>query len=91
MAVVAILSCVAALLSTAVLALEHHGPIAGMASALGGTLQMVTGGVVIVIVSAFFDGTSLPMVTTIACCAVGAYILARLTLRRRRLTPQPAE
>lgn len=77
--------------ATMVLALDEHGPIAGMASALGGTLQMVTGGVVIVIVSAFYDGTSLPMVTTIASCAVGAYILARLTLRQRRLTPQPAE
>ena len=34
--------------TTAVLSLEDHGPIAGMASALGGTLQMVTGAVVIV-------------------------------------------
>ena len=31
--------------STMVLSLEDHGPIAGMASALGGTLQMVAGGV----------------------------------------------
>jgi hypothetical protein len=31
------------------------------------------------------------MVTTIATCAVAAFILARLTLRQRRLTPQPAE
>ena len=77
--------------ATMVLALDEHGPIAGMASALGGTLQMVTGGVVIVIVSAFYDGTSLPMVTTIASCAVGAYTLARLTLRQRRRAPQPAE
>jgi DHA1 family bicyclomycin/chloramphenicol resistance-like MFS transporter len=77
--------------ATMVLALDEHGPIAGMASALGGTLQMVTGGIVIVIVSAFYDGTSLPMVTTIATCAVAAFILARLTLRQRRLTPQPAE
>ena len=30
--------------ATMVLALEDHGPIAGMASALGGTLQMVAGG-----------------------------------------------
>ena len=77
--------------STMVLALEEHGPIAGMASALGGTLQMVTGGVMIVVVSLFFDGTALPMVTTIALCAVGAFILARLTLRRRNLAAQPAE
>ncbi|MGD9767955.1 MAG: multidrug effflux MFS transporter, partial [Pseudolabrys sp.] len=30
--------------STRVLALEEHGPIAGLASALGGTLLMITGG-----------------------------------------------
>jgi DHA1 family bicyclomycin/chloramphenicol resistance-like MFS transporter len=77
--------------ATMVLALDEHGPIAGMASALGGTLQMVTGGILIVVVSVFYDGTSLPMVTTIALCAVGAFILARVTLRRRDLAPQPAE
>jgi MFS transporter, DHA1 family, multidrug resistance protein len=77
--------------ATMVLALDEHGPIAGMASALGGTLQMVTGGILIVVVSVFFDGTALPMVTTIALCAVGAFILARLTLRRRNLAPLPAE
>ena len=77
--------------ATMVLALDEHGPIAGMASALGGTLQMVTGGILIVVSSVFFDGTALPMVTAIALCAVGAFILARLTLRRRSLAPQPAE
>lgn len=71
--------------STMVLALEDHGPIAGVASALGGTLQMVTGGIVIAVVSMFFDGTSLPMVATIALCAVGALIVSLATLRRREL------
>jgi MFS transporter, DHA1 family, multidrug resistance protein len=70
--------------STMVLALEDHGPIAGMASALGGTLQMVMGGVMIVIVSLFFDGTALPMVTTIALCAVGALALTIVPMRRRK-------
>lgn len=68
--------------ATMVLALEEHGPIAGMASALGGTLQMVTGGVMIVILSQFFDGTALPMVTAIALCATGAFALAQITLHR---------
>jgi MFS transporter, DHA1 family, multidrug resistance protein len=78
--------------ATMVLALDDHGPIAGMASALGGTLQMVAGGVVITLVSLFFDGTSLPMVTAIALCAVGAFVLARLTLGgKRRLAAAPAE
>ena len=66
--------------STMVLALEEHGPIAGMASALGGTLQMVTGGVMIVVVSLVFDGTPLPMVAAIALCALGALAVSVATL-----------
>lgn len=84
--------------STMVLALEEHGPIAGMASALGGTLQFLTGALMIVISSAFFDGTSFAMVATIVVCALGAFVLARLTLRGRReavaeaaAQPEPAE
>jgi DHA1 family bicyclomycin/chloramphenicol resistance-like MFS transporter len=76
--------------STMVLSLDDHGPIAGMASALGGTLQMVTGGVMIAIVSAFFDGTAKPMVSAIAFCAVTAAVLAFLTLSRARAV-QPAQ
>jgi DHA1 family bicyclomycin/chloramphenicol resistance-like MFS transporter len=70
--------------TTMVLALEEHGPIAGMAAALGGTLQMVTGALMIVVVSLTFDGTARPMVTTIALCAAGAFVLSRITLRRSR-------
>jgi DHA1 family bicyclomycin/chloramphenicol resistance-like MFS transporter len=70
--------------STMVLALDEHGPIAGMASALGGTLQMVTGGLMIVIVSLVFDGTPLPMVGTIALCALGALLVSIATLGRER-------
>ena len=76
--------------STMVLALEEHGPIAGMASALGGTLQMLTGAVMIAWSSLFFDGTALPMVTAIALCAIGAFVLSRAdaaaaaSWRRRR-------
>jgi DHA1 family bicyclomycin/chloramphenicol resistance-like MFS transporter len=77
--------------STMVLALEEHGPIAGMASALGGTLQMITGGIVIIIVSLVFDGTALPMVASIAACALGALALSILTLRHGVPLAQPAE
>lgn len=78
--------------STMVLSLEEHGPIAGMASALGGTLQFLAGAVVISVASVFFDGTSLPMVAIIAVCATGAFVLAVLTLRRRaEPVPEPAE
>jgi DHA1 family bicyclomycin/chloramphenicol resistance-like MFS transporter len=61
-----------------------------MASALGGTLQMLAGAVAIVIVSVFFDGTTVPMVTAIAVCGVGALALARLTLRGE-MAAEPAE
>ena len=79
--------------STMVLSLEEHGPIAGMASALGGTLQFVAGAVTITIASFFFDGTSLPLVAVLAACAVGAFILTRLTLGggRADMAVQPAE
>jgi DHA1 family bicyclomycin/chloramphenicol resistance-like MFS transporter len=56
-----------------------------MASALGGTLQMVFGAIMIVIVSFFFDGTALPMVTTIAVCALGAFALGMATLSRAKI------
>jgi len=76
--------------ATMVLALEEHGPIAGMASALGGMLQMVAGGLMIVIVSRFFDGTAFPMVTTIALCALGAFLLSVITLGRRAVEREAA-
>ena len=76
---------------TMVLALEEHGRIAGMASALGGTLQMLTGAAVIVAVSLFFNGTALPMVATIALCALAAFTLSRFTLRSGTMVAKPAE
>lgn len=69
--------------TTMVLALDDHGPIAGIASALGGTLQMVTGGLMIVVASVLYDGTALPMVTLITLCALGAFATAAATLARK--------
>ena len=77
--------------SSMVMALEEHGPIAGVASALGGTIQFLTGAVMVTVASLIFDGTSRPMVIIIAACSVGAFILARLTLRHRAPAPAPAE
>jgi MFS transporter, DHA1 family, multidrug resistance protein len=77
--------------STMVLALEEHGPIAGMASALGGAMQMLAGGIVIVIVSFFFDETARPMVAAITLCAIGALTAALVTLGRREFSTQAAE
>lgn len=74
--------------STMVLSLDNHGPIAGLASALGGTLQMITGGIMIALVSAFFDGTAFPMVAAIAGCAVGAAILTFFTLEHSHPSAQ---
>jgi MFS transporter, DHA1 family, multidrug resistance protein len=77
--------------STMVLSLEEHGPIAGSASALGGTLQMLTGGAVIAVAGLFFNGTSLPMVLTIALTALLALFITMATLRPREMSPQLAE
>ncbi|SHE63191.1 MFS transporter, DHA1 family, bicyclomycin/chloramphenicol resistance protein [Loktanella atrilutea] len=68
--------------TTMVMALDAHGRIAGLASSLGGTLQMLAGGVMIALTGLFFDGTALPMVAAIALCAVCALALALATLGR---------
>jgi MFS transporter, DHA1 family, multidrug resistance protein len=67
--------------TTAVLALEDHGAIAGTASALMGTIQFVTGAVIMLIVGSLLNGTALPMIAGIAGCATVALVLARTTLR----------
>jgi DHA1 family bicyclomycin/chloramphenicol resistance-like MFS transporter len=72
--------------TTSVLALDEHGEIAGTASALLGTLQMVTGAVVMACIAPFVDGSAMPMVTGIAACMGIAFVLAQLTLKRE---PQP--
>ncbi|WP_298817224.1 multidrug effflux MFS transporter [uncultured Roseibium sp.] len=66
---------------TMVMALEDHGEHAGMASSLGGTFQMVAGGIMILICSPFFDRTALPLVGAVAACALTALVIALLTLR----------
>lgn len=70
--------------STSVLAMEEQGEIAGSASALMGTVQMVVAAVVMGIVGAFSDGTARPMVVAFAACAIAAFAITQLTLSRRR-------
>ena len=70
--------------TTMVMALDAHGEIAGLASSLGGTLQAVTAGVMIVISGLFFDGTAVPMIATITACAVLSLLVALFTLRAIR-------
>jgi MFS transporter, DHA1 family, multidrug resistance protein len=72
--------------SVAVLALEHHGRHAGSASALLGTIQLVTAASVIALVGLISDGTVLRMVLIIAGCGSVAFIMGLLTLGR---SPQP--
>lgn len=64
--------------STMVMALDPHPAIAGLASSLGGTLQMVAGALAVTLAGPFFDGSVVPMVAAIAACAVSAAAIARL-------------
>ncbi len=69
--------------ATMVMALDPHPDIAGLASSLGGTLQMLAGGLMITLAGPFFDGTPLPMVATIAVCGLLSLSAALVTLRGR--------
>ncbi|NVO56952.1 multidrug effflux MFS transporter [Rhodobacteraceae bacterium B1Z28] len=77
--------------TTMVMALDPHGEIAGLASSLGGTLQMVTGGLMVMFTGLFFDGTALPMIGAIALCAGLALSTALRTLAilERRIERSP--
>lgn len=69
--------------SSAVLALEDHGKIAGTASALLGTFQFATGACVIAVLGRFLDGSARPMLGGIAVCSIMALVLAQATLRQK--------
>ena len=78
-------ACLGVVIPTSmVLALDDHGDIAGLASSLGGTLQMLAGGLMIVAAGPFFDGTALPMLAAIALCGVIATVLTVLMLPREQ-------
>ena len=63
-----------------VLSLEHHGAIAGTASALIGTLQMGIATAVMALAGVFANGKPLPMVAGIAACALSAFVLVKVVL-----------
>jgi DHA1 family bicyclomycin/chloramphenicol resistance-like MFS transporter len=69
--------------TSAVLALEDHGAVAGTASSLMGTLHFVIAAVAMVISALFANGTALPMTAGIAVCALLAFLLTQATLRHR--------
>jgi MFS transporter, DHA1 family, multidrug resistance protein len=64
-----------------VLALEEQGEHAGLASSLGGTMQMVAAGVLVALAGPFLDGTVVPMLGAIALCGVIALLLSRFVPR----------
>ncbi len=66
--------------TTMVMALDEHGDIAGLASSLGGTMQMLAGGAMIAAAGPFFDGSATPMLGAIAMCGVLAFTLSRVAL-----------
>jgi DHA1 family bicyclomycin/chloramphenicol resistance-like MFS transporter len=66
---------------TAVLSLEPHGAIAGTASALLGSIQMITGAVFMGVAGLFSSGAPGPMLIGIALCAITAFITAQVVLR----------
>jgi DHA1 family bicyclomycin/chloramphenicol resistance-like MFS transporter len=68
--------------ATMVLSMDDHGPIAGAASALGGTLHFVCGILVMGTVSVFANGDPVPMLAAIAGSAAMACAFAWGTLRR---------
>ena len=67
--------------TTAVMALEEQGHVAGTASALLGTLQFSTGSVVMALVAPFGNATPIPMVSAIAVVSIISTVLALITLR----------
>jgi len=67
--------------TTSVMALDHHGEIAGAASALMGTIQMVSGAAVIALLGLVSHGGAQAMLTGIAVVAVLTWALAALSLR----------
>ena len=69
--------------TASVLALDRHGAIAGTASALMGTLQMLGGAAAMGIVSLFANGKPLPMVSGMAAGALTGVALTWLTLGAR--------
>ena len=61
--------------STMVMALDDQGDKAGLASSLGGTMQMLTGGVLVVALGPWLGASPTPMIGGIAFAAVVTLIL----------------
>lgn len=66
---------------------ERPDAIAGAASSLGGTLQMLMASLFMILGGLVFDGTSLPMLVLIGFCAVMTFVLALITVRNKPIVP----
>ncbi len=76
-------ACLGLIIPTAmVMALDPLGEIAGLASSLGGTLQMLAGGAMILALGPVFDGTPVPMLGAIALCGALVFALSRVVGNR---------
>ncbi|SMY09092.1 multidrug effflux MFS transporter [Flavimaricola marinus] len=83
-------ACLGLVIPTAmVIALDGHGEHAGLASSLGGTIQLVVGGAMIALTGPFFDGTALPMVACIALCGVLSLAMALWVFPKMAELDQP--
>ena len=67
--------------TTMVMALDAQGEKAGLASSLGGTLQMLTGAVLAGAVGPFLNGTPLPMLAGIAVAAAITLVLTLIAMK----------
>ena len=70
-------------------AMAPYGRQAGSASALLGATQFLLGSVAGALVSVLANGTAVPMVSVIALCGTGAWLLLHLVAFRAQ--PQPAQ
>lgn len=81
-------ACLGLVIPTAmVMALDPHPDIAGLASSLGGTIQMLTGAAMIGVTGPFMTQTALSMVAAIALCGALAWMAAAASLPRLRILP----
>lgn len=82
-------SCLGLVVPTAmVMALDPHPGIAGLASSIGGTAQMLTGALMIALTAPLMDGGALTMVAAISGCACLTWVAAALSLTGQGLRSQ---
>ncbi|WP_370208940.1 multidrug effflux MFS transporter [Pararhodobacter marinus] len=74
-----------ALPTTMAMAMDPHPDIAGLAASIGGTIQMLTGGLMIAVTSLFLENSAVSMLSVIAGCGILAFLSAAAALTTRQL------